>query len=169
MVMTQTDVPTHSILYQSLLDIELPRISQLLSQRLQPKLLHNPLLLRPRIQPHALNSHSKRSAHRSMIAHIRLVSSIMQLLHTFRVSGTPKHTVAPSRHPFFLARVKLVGAAVVFVGGGKGERSFAEGAEAEPAVVLHFFEELIVCVQGFEVAGLDGRDHGVTALVNAIV
>lgn len=35
--------------------------------------------------------------------------------------------------------------------------------------MLHFFEELIVCVQGFEVAGLDGRDHGVTALVNAIV
>lgn len=44
-----------------------------------------------------------------------------------------------------------------------------ERAEAESAVVFHFFQELVMCVQCFEVARVDGGDDGVAALVDAVV
>jgi len=42
-------------------------------------------------------------------------------------------------------------------------------AQAKPAVVPHFFEELVVGVEALEITRLDGGNHRVMALVDTMV
>jgi hypothetical protein len=93
----------------------------------------------------------------------------MQLLHALWVSGTPEYAITPSRHALLLARIELGRTPVVLVRRHESEGPFAEGAETEPAVVLHLFEELVVCVEDLKVTRLNGRDHGVSALIDTVV
>lgn len=58
---------------------------------------------------------------------------------------------------------------VVFVGGHEGERAFGEGPKPEGGVVSHFFVQLVVHDEGTVGIVTDGRDDGVSALVDAVV
>lgn len=59
--------------------------------------------------------------------------------------------------------------AIVFIRGYEGEGAFGERTESEGRIVAHLFVQLIVHDQGTVAIIADGRDNGISALVNTVV
>ena len=89
-----------------------------------------------------LDQHTEPRRDGSMVRDIRLVSLVVQLLDSRRVTRAPQHPVAPRRDAALFRGIVLGAVEVVLVRRRERDGAFHEGAQTD--VGLHFFRQLVV-------------------------